>query len=230
MNKLIYKLVIILSLILVSCDDANDLLNQYIKDGPIIYAAKLDSVSTYSGYYRFQVNLQPAEDVNRSHCILSWNVSGNQKDSVKIDYTESNFNQDSLYYSHVIDLASAGIQGNLAIYAQNVDIFGNRSLYETQNAYIYGEDYLGSLLNTQVSFSSEGHEVIFEPKVGAVGNLLSYEQEDGSYTEEVLVTESRYPLIDAKTEGVVRIKTIYRINPTDIDTLMPTEYLEVVIP
>lgn len=55
-RRLSTLLTVSLVLSIVGCDDANELLNQHIKDGPIIYAAKIDSLSTQSGYYRFQVN------------------------------------------------------------------------------------------------------------------------------------------------------------------------------
>lgn len=41
-----FKIAVVLSLFFTSCDNANDLLNQYIKDGPIIYAAKVNEINT----------------------------------------------------------------------------------------------------------------------------------------------------------------------------------------
>jgi len=64
-KRYIFNVAIILSLFLLSCDNANDLLNQYTKNGPIVYAAKINELNTQSGYYRFRVNIFPAEDVNK---------------------------------------------------------------------------------------------------------------------------------------------------------------------
>ena len=75
MNRYIYKIAILLALFYVSCDNANDLVDQYIENGPITYAAKINELNTQSGYYRFRVNLFPAEDVNRSYCMLGWNIT-----------------------------------------------------------------------------------------------------------------------------------------------------------
>lgn len=232
MNKYIYKITILfLSLITISCDNANDLLDQYIKDGPIIYAGKINELNTQSGYYRFRVNIYPAEDVNRSYCILSWNIKEGLKDSIKIDYNANNYDENlGCYYSIVNIPQTSGIQGNLAINGQNVDTFGNRSLIETRSAYIYGINYLSSLINAPVSFTSKVDKVIFEKRVGAVGNLISYELEDGSFTEEVFVSEANYPLVNAKAEGIVKTKTRYLISETDIDTLQVSEYLESKMP
>lgn len=222
---------VICSLFLFGCDNANDLLNQYIKDGPIIYAAKMKELNTQSGYYRFRVNIYPAEDVNRSFGILSWNNLEGSKDSVRIDYNEENFDNELKCYYIIIDIKpEEGIQGNLEISGQNVDIFGNRSLIVNGRAYIYGLDYLSTLINAQISFSSDGRNIIFEPRVGAIGNLLSYEKSSGGFTEEVFVPENSYPLTDAKPGGIVRTKTRYLISDTDIDTLEVVEYLESTIP
>lgn len=231
MKQKIVIATIALAFLFVGCDNANDLLDQYIKDGPIVYAAKISEMNTQSGYYRFRVNLYPAEDVNRSYCILSWNIREGLKDSVKIDYKTENFDTDKGCYFAVIDIPQTmGIQGNLSINAQNVDTFGNRSLVETGSAYIYGANYVSSLINASVSFSPEADKVVFEKRVGGVGNLLSYELTDGSFTSEVFVTDDSYPLVNAKPGGTLRSKTRYLMVDTDIDTLEATEYLESIIP
>lgn len=231
MRKYIFIGTILWAFLFTSCDNANDLLEQYIKDGPISYAAKISELNTQSGYYRFRVNIYPAEDVNRSYCILSWNIREGLKDSVKIDYKTENFDTNKGCYFAVIDIPQAlGIQGNLAIIAQNVDAFGNKSLVETGSAYIYGTNYISSLINASVSFSPNADKVFFEKRVGAVGNLLSYELNNGNFTNEVFVSEESYPLVDAKAGGIIRTKTRYLIVETDIDTLEATDYLESIIP
>lgn len=231
MSKKIYLVTIFLAFFYVSCDNANDLLNQYIENGPITYAAKMDSVITQSGYNRFRVNIYPAADVNRSYCVLSWNIIEGLKDSVKINYTANNFDNSLGCYYTLIDIpSSSDIQGVLEINAQNVDVFDNKSLVQTVSAYIYGLNYVSSLINAPISISTGADEIIFEERIGAVGNLLSYEQNSGGFTEEVFVSDNTYPLSDAKPGGVVRTKTRYLINETDIDTLEVVEYLETIIP
>ncbi|MFV0268370.1 MAG: DUF4998 domain-containing protein [Draconibacterium sp.] len=230
MKRYIFKLTVLLFIFYVSCDDANDLLNQYIKDGPIIYAAKVNELNTQAGYYRMRVNIYPNEDVNRAYFVLRWNVSQGLTDSLRVDYVETNFDSDSSCYYSVIDfMPDDGIEGNLEITAQNVDVFGNRSLKITEQTYVYGLSYVSTLINAQVQFSSD-NEIIFEQKIGAVGNLLSYEQNSGEFTDEIFVTDERYPLSDAKAGGIVRTKTRYLISETDIDTLEVVNYLETIIP
>ena len=79
-------------------------------------------------------------------------------------------------------------------------------------------------------FANWRERATFEQKIGAVGNLVSYEQTNGQFTEEVLVRENEFPLIDAKPGGILRSKIRYLITETDIDTLITTNYQETVIP
>lgn len=213
---------------LIGCDNADDLLNQHIKDGPLVYAGKIKEMAAQSGYYRVRVNLFPTTDANRSHCVLSWNTQGDTKDSMRVDYNEANFDAKMEGYFKIVEFAD--LQGPLEIKAQNVDKFGNKSLIESISVNIYGTDYVSALVNSPAKVSSKVDKVTFEERVGAVGNIISYEKMDGSFTPEVFVKDKNYPLVDAKRGGVVRTKTRFLINDTDIDTLDVTTFLETNIP
>lgn len=227
MNKYIYIATILLASLYVSCDDANELLNQHLKNGPIVYAGKVNELNIQSGYYRVRINLFPAADINRSYCMLSWNVGNGNKDSLKVEYVTANYDRDLGCYFAIV--AVPEIEGNLLIEAQNVDNFGNRSLISNVSAFIYGDTYVSTLQNSAVRFSAGAAEVIFENRVGSVGNLISYEQLNGQFTEEVVAFD-RHPLVGAKPGGIVRTKTRYLMGETDIDTLVTATYLETVIP
>lgn len=212
-----------------SCDDSSDLLNQHLKDGPIIYAGRVDSLHLYSGFYRVKANIFPANDVNRSYCILKWTVAG-MVDSLKVDYIEDNFDQKDSCYFAFIDFPSGNMLGNVPFEAYNVDDFGNKSLTTAEGAFVYDSLYVSTLINSPVRFSSDLDEIHFGNKIGAVGNLLSYEQNTGELTQEVFVTDISYELTNAKAGGIARTKTRYIINESDIDTLNAIEYLETKMP
>jgi len=228
MNKYIYKLAVLLAVVFVSCDNANDLLDGYIAEGPVVYAGKINEMETQSGFYRYRVNIYPSADVNRDYCILSWSVNNGAKDSVIVDYIPQNFDDKRGCYYTVIGLPN--IEGNLLVEAQNVDVFGNKSLITNQGAFLYGATYVSTLLNSSVSFSSGGTQAIFEGRVGSVGNLVSYEQANGQFTKEVFVETIAYALVNPKRGGILRSKTRYLMTATDIDTLITSEYLETRIP
>jgi hypothetical protein len=210
------------------CSDGDELLDNFTKDGPIVYAGRIDSLKIQSGYYRVKVNIFPSEDVNRSFCILQWNKSDGLKDSVRIDYADKNFDQASGCYFTYIDLDS--IEGNLLIESQNIDIFGNRSLILGQGAFVYGKNYTLTLLNSKVNFKSNGEQITFVNRLRAVGNWVSYEKNDGSFTPDSLITEDSFSLVDPKHGGIIRTKTLYLIDESDIDTLVTNGFLETAIP
>lgn len=227
-SKYAYITALLWAFLYAGCENANELLDQHLKNGPIVYAAKIDTLDMQSGFYRLRVNIYPAEDVNRSHCVLSWQVTGGERDSVTVDYVEANYDEEQGCYYTTIPLAA--VEGNLQIDAQNVDTFGNRSLVTNEGAFIYGDSYISTLVNASVNFSPGADEVTFEQKIGAVGNLVSYEQANGQFTEEVLVRDGSFTLVDARRGGILRSKTRYLITETDIDTLVAPNYLETVIP
>lgn len=227
MKKISYIILTILSFVQVGCDNADDLLNQYIKDGPIVYAGRIVNLNIKSGQEKLGISIFPAEDVNKSHCILRWNTASGTKDSISVDYVASNYNNTLESYYTVIDMPA--IEGNVLIEAWNVDIFGNRSLMTNKGGYVYGQKYINTLLPSQVRFATASETLEFENRVGVVDNLVSYEQNNGQYTEEVKVVNT-LALINAKSGGKVRSKTRYLINTNDIDTLVTANYLETVMP
>lgn len=228
MNKLLYIGLFFLSFLQLSCEDSGEMLDKYLKDGPITYAGKIESMNIQSGYYRVRLNVYPAADVNRSYCMISWNISTGVKDSVKMDYVAANYDEKAACYYTLITVPE--IEGNLLLEAINVDKFGNKSLLTNVGAFIYGKTYTSTLQNSSLSFSAKKDEIIFEDRVGSVGNLVSYEQNSGKFTDEVIVRSSRFPLVDAKKGGIIRTKTRYLMTATDIDTLLAGSYLETRIP
>lgn len=220
----------ILLLLIISCDDSSDLLDEHIEGGPIIYAARVDSMMMQSGYNRIRVNVYPASDINRSHCMFSWNITSDVKDSLRMDYSEENFDDFlGAYYAIINFPADDNIQGNLLIEAQNIDTFGNKSLVTNKGAYVYGPSYASTLENATIRFSPNVDRIYFEEVIGSVGNFVSYEKNNGEFTEEVFVTDRSYPIEDAKIGGILRTKTRFLISNTDIDAISPNEYLETVI-
>ncbi len=214
----------------ISCDDTSNFLEQYTSQGPIIYAAKVDSIYCQSGLYRVRVNLFPNYDVNRDHCMLRWNITSDTQDSAKVVYSDENYDSELKCYYTILDLSEDQIQGNLEIRAQNYDNSGNKSLVTTGGAYVYGDIYVSSLTNDFIVVAADGQSLVIDRKMGSIGNYISYEQADGTFTKEVFVDENTFPLVNAKPGGIVKTKTVYHMKESDIDKLQPTYYLETVIP
>jgi|SRR5690606_21133019 len=228
MNKIFYILVTAFSIAImqVGCDNADELLDQYIKEGPIVYAGRINELDISSGYQRVRVRILPAEDANRAYCMLRWNTASGGQDSVKVDYIPENYDMDFEGYYTVLDMSD--IEGNVLIEAWNVDTFGNRSLITDQGAFVYGESYVATLLNLPVRFSATG-DVLFENRMGVVGHVISYEKNNGQFTPDIVVNADRYTLEDAKIGGRIRSKTRYLITSTDLDTLVTPDYRETIM-
>lgn len=227
MKKIVYLMVATLSLFSVGCDNADDLLNQYIKDSPIVYAGRITDLNIKSGYKRLGVSVFPAEDVNRAYFVLRWNTGAGTRDSLKVTYTADNYNSTLQSYFAVIDMPS--IEGNVLIEAWNVDTFGNKSLLTSKGGFVYGENYIKALVPSLAKLSTGNKTVEFDNKIGVVDNLVSYQQTGGQFTEEVKVEKS-LTLVTPLKGGRVRSKSRYLINANDLDTLVTANYLETVIP
>lgn len=220
-------LCILFSIFQISCDNADELLEKYVENGPIVYAGKINDLDLLSGYYKLGVNIFPSEDVNKSYCLLKWNNADGKKDSLRVDYSESNYDSNMGGYFKILNLPA--IEGNILIEALNIDIFGNKSLLFTKGGYVYGDNYVNTLLPSSVKFTLSNSTIEFDNKMGVVDNIVSYEQTNGQFTPEVKVVKNLL-MVEPKKGGIVRSKTRYLINSTDIDTLSTVNYIETIIP
>src|SRR5690606_22541982 len=134
----------------ISCDDADELLNQHIKNGPIVYAGKIAELEVKSGYEKVGVRILPVEDVNRAYCVLRWNAASGNPDSVKVNCVSDNYDEDLVSYYANLDMS--GIQGNVLIDAWNVDAFSIRSLLTDHGLFVYGQNYVRTFLHAMHRF------------------------------------------------------------------------------
>lgn len=140
MNKIYIAIIIVASLFVYSCDEMNELHDPYL-NGEIIYAAKVDSVSFHTGYYRaeleMKINSQRIETVR-----VYWN-----------DYADSSdvsiANQTGVF-SHVLDDLA---ERDYIFQCVSLDKFGNPSLPFEITGTVYGENYETQLSNRRVSLN-----------------------------------------------------------------------------
>lgn len=227
MKKIIYIIASSFTFLLLGCDNADDLLNQYIKEGPIVYAGRITELNIKSGYKRVGISIFPSEDVNKSYCMLRWNTGSGSKDSLKVMYTPDNYN--STLDSYFVIVSMPAIEGNVLIEAWNVDAFGNKSLLTNKGGFVYGEKYIQTLLPSLAKFTTGNKTVEFDNKIGAVDNLVSYQQTSGQFTTEINVVKT-LSLVTPLKGGKLRSKTRYLINQNDLDTLVTENYMETIIP
>jgi hypothetical protein len=66
--------------------------------------------------------------------------------------------------------------------------------------------------------------------VSARSEIVSYELADGQFTEPVFTDEESLLLAAYKQGGILRSKTVYRMNDSDFDTLSHPDFLETQLP
>lgn len=152
MKKIFYILltVILAAVALSSCTKMNDFHDEYLKDGPIIYVGKVDSMSVYSGRERVQVNYYITDPRAKELCFY-WN---NLKDSIKIQVPE----HDPLDVQTV--LLDQIAEGDHTFQVYSYDGKGHRSIRFEKGFTTYGNNYISTLNNRRVASAACADNVL----------------------------------------------------------------------
>ena len=134
-NKIYFALLLFGAIAVQSCSKMNDLTDEYLDEGEINYAAKVDSVVVLAGENRIQLNLiikaQRIEDVR-----IFWN---NYADSVDVNIGGAT----GTFPVMLDDMPESGYLFQIVSF----DKYGNESLKYEATGTTYGEDYKRTLSN-----------------------------------------------------------------------------------
>lgn len=134
--KKIYLVLLVLSAIAIqSCSKMNDLTDEYLNEGEIVYAAKVDSVGVRAGENRIQLDLIIKAQRIEKVCVY-WN---NYTDSLEVAIN----GKTGVFPVMLENMPEAGYLFQLVSF----DKFGNRSLQHEATGSSYGESYKRSLSN-----------------------------------------------------------------------------------
>lgn len=229
MKKLLIFIIIISAFI--GCEDVNEKHEQYLREGSPVYAAKIDSLDAYSGLYRVKASILPSLDVNRNEFRVYWNSSS---DSVTFKYDDTYLNPENGRYEVIIDnFEDKMTEGFTTLTFINIDNQGNKSREFETTVLIYGDEYASGLLNQGVS-GFDGQFLNFVYREGAVGLNVEYTtNQNGQSTldfegtvEKLKILGLNPDLPDFKSDSKVIYKTLYHFNPTDIDSIYPSDFSE----
>ncbi len=138
-NIIIISVIVLISVIMQSCSDMNDLHEKYLAEGEIVYAAKVDSVGTATGKYRILLNFliqsQRIETVR-----IFWNDYADSVD-VQINNQTGNFTkllEDMEEKTYIFQFVS-------------IDQYGNKSLPFEAEGEVYGDNFQNSLTNRGIT-------------------------------------------------------------------------------
>ncbi len=170
-----FFLILICTFVIYSCEDFMDIHKEYIKDGEIIYAPKLDSVAFIAGKERILFCGWMYNGVNVETINILWN---NSADSVSIPVEFKN-GMDS------IEVMLPNMQEKSYTFnIYSIDNFGHRSLIVTDFGSSYSETYISSLINRRIKAISltdkYGAIEWFSAPDGLVGNEVRYVKKDGT--------------------------------------------------
>lgn len=148
-----YLFFAILSLItasMMSCTRMNDLHDEYLKDGPIVYVGRIDSLRAYAGYNRVKV-LYYVTDPRAKEVCFYWN---SRRDSSKFDIPAHSA-------AEMLEVEINPImEGDLAVEAFTYDKKGHRSIKFETPMKIYGDKYVASLVPRGVRSASVADNVL----------------------------------------------------------------------
>lgn len=139
--KTIHYILVSLAVILaltVSCTKMNDFHDEYLRNGPIIYVGRVDSMKVFPGKERVQVNYWITDPRAKELCFY-WN---NRKDSAKFSVPA---HDPSEMQTLLVDPVA---EGDYTFQVFSYDGKGHRSIRFEQAFSSYGEVY-ASTLNTR---------------------------------------------------------------------------------
>lgn len=142
MKQRLYNILIcLLAISAVSCESFMDIHEEYVQDGEVIYAPKVDSVQFIAGKGRVQFAFWLENAPNVKHVDLYWN---SRTDSLTTTVSPTT-GVDSFY------VVVPGLpEGAYTFEVKTRDNFGHSSLYLTGFGNSYGDFYQSSLLNRRV--------------------------------------------------------------------------------
>lgn len=198
-----------------ACTKMNANYDKYLAGGEHLYSKKPDSVQAFPGHNRVLLSWLLVEAPRVTHCRIYWNGGA---DSLTVPVTPAS-GTDSL--SVVIDNLAEGIY-TFDIYSY--DASNNASIVESINGQIYGDTYIGNLINRDIQNASLTAELpriawASEPDTTALGQQLRYTDPGGVvHTQWIPLDESVTRLPVRPLGDTVQYRTAFKPSSASIDT------------
>jgi len=218
-KNIIYGLVAVCYI--VSCSKMDDTYSGFIKDGEIVYTAKVDSATTYPGNNRIALSMLLTSDPKISKVKVFWATS------VSIDSAEKIVQRTSGVDTVRFTFGSMA-EGTYTFNIYTYDNAGHRSVESDVIGTVYGEKYLNQLVNRAIKSSTYdntaktgvikwfgvgndviGEEIVYTDSTGRVKDLLQ-KHESAADTATIL------PVY--KKGNSFQFRTLYKPAPNAIDT------------
>lgn len=223
-KSVIYIIAIaVLSLMVYSCYDMNDISEKYIVDGEIIYIAKVDSAKTYSGFNRVILSFVMGSDPKISEVLIYWN---SKKDSLLVNIDKAVL-QDTI----MVPLNLPEKDYLFEIYT--LDDKGNRSVKVPVVGKAYGESYRSTLTNRAIGSVAASPTSLAikwaEPKEAAVMVEMEYHDAAGNIVALTVPSSETTTVLPSWEKGSeIKYRTFY--NPEACLDTFSTDFLNYALP
>ncbi len=197
-----------------SCTDYDDY-KQYIPNGEIVYTSKVDTIVTFPGKNRIQLQWIK-NDLRINKYLISWN---NGKDSLWVN-TPSTHIPDTIT-TIIEDIEESDYEFSIVSY----DLDNNKSIKSLFSGAVYGSNYEKTLLNRGIQdaktfVNSNTTEITWYAPLNTneLGVEVIYTNTLGiEVTETFSPTDLFITLKDYKVNTLIKYRTIYSPAPNAID-------------
>lgn len=172
MKRYFAVIIILLALIESSCNKMDSTYRDFLKDGPITYTEKVDSVRAYAGRERMLLTWNPITDPRVTKVVISWS-SGSGSIEVPIASEKD-----------TLTLIEGLEEGNYVFDLYTYDAADNRSVKAEVVGRVHGDVYESGLILrsvSQMTLTGNTLRIRFRPMEGVEG----YDSEEVTYISSV---------------------------------------------
>jgi hypothetical protein len=211
----------IICIVLFACSKMDDTYDDFIKDGEIVYTARVDSIKAYPGNNRMGLSMLLISDPRISKVKVFWETGGVADSAEKA--VQRTAGVDTVRFSFP-KLA----EGTYTFYIYSYDNAGHRSIKTDVIGTVYGEKYINQLVNRAIKSGTHdantnnatikwfgvgtdviGEEIIYTDLQGVVKK--QFEKHEG-------LADSLTVLPAFKKGSSFQFRTFYKPAPNALDT------------
>jgi hypothetical protein len=214
-----------------SCSKMDDTYDDFIKDGEIVYTAKVDSAKIYPGNNRMRLSMLLISDPRISNVKVYWDAGGRPDSTEKA--VQRTAGVDTVWFSFP-KLA----EGTYTFYIYTHDNAGHQSIKSDIIGTVYGEKYIAQLVNRAVK-SGAYDGVTKKATIKWFGVGTDVIGEEIIYTDELGVVRKQFEKHESSADSLsvlpaykkgdsFQFRTLYKPTANAIDTFYSNyEYRQV---
>jgi hypothetical protein len=223
-------MLVIYCAMLFACSKMNATYDEFIKDGEVVYIAKVDSVTAYPGNNRMGLSMLLTSDPRISKVKVYWSAGG-QTDSTEKAVQRTD-NIDTVRFSF-----NKLAEGTYTFNIYSYDKAGHRSVKNDVIGTVYGERYIAQLVNRAIK-SGAYNDVAQTATIKWFGVGTDVIGQEILYTDNLGMQQKFYSKNEGPADSTVlpvykkgnsfQYRTLYKPAPNAIDTFFSNyEYRQV---